>query len=223
MENSEQPRRGNGVVRFDSAVRVKPGLHIQNYTPEEWCACWYQRAEYKTIQQAAAPVDNNNKEWTKKKNYGPAALFTVVLLGMAFLAGNSYTSYGLMFVSLHFLSPFLFSRCIQNISRMLQRSEYSGTASPRRKRGWPRRVWRPVAVHRKVPKPAPARFVMDMHRKGKKPAPARAILDIIVLVKGTKRRVRRRMIRNRRSLAKRRSGLSKRLIRSIRIVRVILR
>ena len=30
----------------------------------------------------------------KKKNYGPAALFTVVLLGMAFLAGNSYASYG---------------------------------------------------------------------------------------------------------------------------------
>ena len=45
----------------------------------------------------AAPVENNNNnnhEWKKKKNYGPAALFTVVLLGMAFLAGNSYASYG---------------------------------------------------------------------------------------------------------------------------------
>ena len=41
-----------------------------------------------------APVDNNDKEWTKKKNYGSAALFTVVLFGMAFLAGNSYASYG---------------------------------------------------------------------------------------------------------------------------------
>ena len=41
----------------------------------------------------AAPVDNNNKEWKKKKNYGPAALFTVVLLGMAFLAGKSYGRY----------------------------------------------------------------------------------------------------------------------------------
>ena len=38
----------------------------------------------------AAPVDNNNKEWKKKKNYGPAALFTVLLLGTAFLAGKSY-------------------------------------------------------------------------------------------------------------------------------------
>ena len=38
----------------------------------------------------AAPVDNNNNEWKTKKNYGPAALFTVVLLGTAFLAGKSY-------------------------------------------------------------------------------------------------------------------------------------
>ena len=38
----------------------------------------------------AAPVDNNNKEWNKKKNYGPAVLFTVLLLGTAFLAGKSY-------------------------------------------------------------------------------------------------------------------------------------
>ena len=45
--------------------------------------------------QFAAPIDNNNKEWKKKKNYGPAALVTVLLLGTAFLAGNlSYASYG---------------------------------------------------------------------------------------------------------------------------------
>ena len=40
--------------------------------------------------QFAAPVDNHNKEWNKKKNYGPAVLFTVLLLGTAFLAGKSY-------------------------------------------------------------------------------------------------------------------------------------
>jgi len=41
----------------------------------------------------AAPVDNDEK-WKQKKNYGPAALFTVLLLGTAFLAGKSYASYG---------------------------------------------------------------------------------------------------------------------------------
>ena len=40
-----------------------------------------------------APVENNNEEWKKKKNYGPAALVTVLLLGLAFLAGNFYASY----------------------------------------------------------------------------------------------------------------------------------
>ena len=40
--------------------------------------------------QFAAPVDNHNKEWNKKKNYGPVVLFTVLLLGTAFLAGKSY-------------------------------------------------------------------------------------------------------------------------------------
>ena len=39
--------------------------------------------------QLAAPVDND-EEWKKKKNYRPAALFTVLLLGTAFLAGKSY-------------------------------------------------------------------------------------------------------------------------------------
>ena len=43
--------------------------------------------------QFTAPKDHNNEEW-KKKNYGPAALVTVLLLGLAFLAGNSYNSYG---------------------------------------------------------------------------------------------------------------------------------
>ena len=44
----------------------------------------------------AAPVDNNNTEWKKKKNYGPAVLVTtVLLLGLAFLAGHySSTSSG---------------------------------------------------------------------------------------------------------------------------------
>ena len=40
----------------------------------------------------AGPVDND--EWKKQKNYGPAALFTVLLLGTAFLAGKSYATYG---------------------------------------------------------------------------------------------------------------------------------
>ena len=44
--------------------------------------------------QFAAPVDNNNNEWKKKKNYGPAVLVTVLLLGLAFLAGHySLASY----------------------------------------------------------------------------------------------------------------------------------
>ena len=43
--------------------------------------------------QYAAPVDNSNDAWKKKKNYGPAALVTVLLLGLAFLAGNFYASY----------------------------------------------------------------------------------------------------------------------------------
>ena len=37
----------------------------------------------------AAPVDTA-EDWKKKKNYKPAALFTVLLLGTAFLAGKSY-------------------------------------------------------------------------------------------------------------------------------------
>ena len=41
----------------------------------------------------AAPVDTA-EEWKKKKNYKPAALFTVLLLGTAFLAGKSYAAYG---------------------------------------------------------------------------------------------------------------------------------
>ena len=41
----------------------------------------------------AAPVDTAD-EWKKKKNYKPAALFTVLLLGTAFLAGKSYAAYG---------------------------------------------------------------------------------------------------------------------------------
>ena len=41
----------------------------------------------------AAPVDTT-EEWKKKKNYKPAALFTVLLLGTAFLAGSSYATYG---------------------------------------------------------------------------------------------------------------------------------
>ena len=43
--------------------------------------------------QLAAPVDND-EEWKKKKNYKPAALFTVLLLGTAFLAGKFYGAYG---------------------------------------------------------------------------------------------------------------------------------
>ena len=45
--------------------------------------------------QFTDPVENNNEDWKKKKNYRPAALVTVLLLGMAFLAGNySYASSG---------------------------------------------------------------------------------------------------------------------------------
>ena len=46
--------------------------------------------------QFTAPVDeNNNEDWKKKKNYGPAVLVTVFLLGLAFLAGHySSTSSG---------------------------------------------------------------------------------------------------------------------------------
>ena len=44
--------------------------------------------------QFTAPVDeNNNDDWKKKKNYGPAVLVTtILLLGLAFLAGHSYAS-----------------------------------------------------------------------------------------------------------------------------------
>ena len=42
--------------------------------------------------QYAAPVDISNEAWKEKKNYGPATLFTVLLLGTAFLAGNSYAA-----------------------------------------------------------------------------------------------------------------------------------
>jgi len=40
--------------------------------------------------QFTAPVDDdhNNDDWKKKKNYRPAALVTVLLLGLAFWAGH---------------------------------------------------------------------------------------------------------------------------------------
>merc|ERR1711865_1363144 len=44
--------------------------------------------------QFTAPVDDdhNNDDWKKKKNYGPAVLVTVLLLGLAFLAAGHYSS-----------------------------------------------------------------------------------------------------------------------------------